>query len=103
VNGRLDESSEISKDSIMSMAFGHGRGFNSKPDFQEVRGLDSQEQSSYESNDECFVKPLLGLDFRMGRGAHMSKFRSYRVGGNYFHVTKARAETNPRKETEVLF
>jgi hypothetical protein len=57
MNGRLDESSEISKDSITSMAFGHGRGFNSKPDLREVRGLDNQEQSPYKPNDEYFVKP----------------------------------------------
>jgi hypothetical protein len=61
----------------MSMTFIHGRGFNSKPDFREVRGLDSREQYLYESNDECFVGPLLELDFRMGRGAYMSKFGSY--------------------------
>jgi hypothetical protein len=77
MNERLDESLEISEDSIASMAFGHGRGFNSQPDLREVRGPDNQEQSPNKPNDEYFVKPLLGFDFRMGRGAHMNKFGSY--------------------------
>jgi hypothetical protein len=49
-----------------------------KADSQEIQASINWEQSPDEPNDEYFVGPLLGLDFRMGRGAHMVEFGSYK-------------------------
>jgi hypothetical protein len=78
MNGRLDNSLEIFEDSITSMVFGHGRGFNNELVLREVRGPDNREQSLDEPNDEYFVGPSLGFDFRMGCRAHINKFGSYK-------------------------
>jgi hypothetical protein len=50
-----------------------------KADTRETRVSVNWEQSPDEPNDEYFIEPLLGLDFRMGHGAHMVEFGCYKM------------------------